>query len=188
MNFIVGLDLGQAADYTAIVIAEKLAEGYHIRHVKREPLGTSYPAVVEHVKTLLETEPLCWPGTYLVVDATGVGAAVVDMFRLAGLRPICVSITGGGKETQEGNTFHVPKRNLVGALQVLLQGGRLKIAEGIPEARDLIQELLAFRVKISDTAHDSYGNDWRENPHDDLVLAAAMAIWYGERGRGVLLR
>ncbi len=31
--------------------------------------------------------------------------------------------------------------------------------------------------------YDSYGNDagqWRENPHDDLVLAVALTAWYGE--------
>ena len=31
------------------------------------------------------------------------------------------------------------------------------------------------------TAHDSYGA-WREKEHDDLVLAVALACWYGERG------
>lgn len=33
--------------------------------------------------------------------------------------------------------------------------------------------------------HDSYGNDvgpWRENAHDDMVLAVALAAWYGEAG------
>jgi hypothetical protein len=28
-------------------------------------------------------------------------------------------------------------------------------------------------------AHDSYGA-WREGAHDDLVLAVAVAAWYGE--------
>ena len=30
------------------------------------------------------------------------------------------------------------------------------------------------------TAHDSYGA-WREGAHDELVLAVAVACWYGER-------
>jgi hypothetical protein len=45
----------------------------------------------------------------------------------------------------------------------------------------LVQELLAFRVKIDPlTAHDSYGT-WREGAHDDLVLATAVAAWWAER-------
>ena len=44
----------------------------------------------------------------------------------------------------------------------------------IPAIPTLVQELLAFRVKIDPlTAHDSYGA-WREGAHDDLVLAVAL--------------
>jgi hypothetical protein len=63
---------------------------------------------------------------------------------------------------------------------VLLQSGRLKIANAIPEARLLVQEMLAFRVKITANAYDAYGA-WREGAHDDLVLAVALACWYGEQ-------
>ncbi len=61
---------------------------------------------------------------------------------------------------------------------------RLRVAEGLPDAAVLVEELLNFRVKIDPlTAHDSYGG-WREKEHDDLVLAVALACWYGERGHG----
>jgi hypothetical protein len=68
----------------------------------------------------------------------------------------------------------------VGCLQVLLQTGRLKIASALPEAELLVKELLAFQVKITSHAHDSYGA-WREGTHDDLVLALAIATWYGSQ-------
>ena len=32
------------------------------------------------------------------------------------------------------------------------------------------------------TAHDSYGA-WREGAHDDMVLAVAIAVWWGLRWR-----
>jgi hypothetical protein len=41
--------------------------------------------------------------------------------------------------------------------------------------------MLAFKVEITKSGHDTYGNDWRENEHDDLVLAVALAAWAGER-------
>ena len=34
-------------------------------------------------------------------------------------------------------------------------------------------------------AHDIYGA-WREGQHDDLVLATALAVWFGERMGGGL--
>lgn len=181
---IMGIDLGQAQDYTALCIIEKLktAEGeneYHLRYLERLSLGTPYPAVVKRIAEMLLTEPLKTQGAYIVVDSTGVGRLVVDLMRQSGLYPVAVAITAGSDVTQDDDGYKVPKRDLVSTLQVLLQSGRLKIAEGLPEARTLIQELLNFRVKISMNAHDTYGA-WREGVHDDLVLAVALACWLGE--------
>jgi hypothetical protein len=39
---------------------------------------------------------------------------------------------------------------------------------------------LAFQVKVTASAHETFGS-WRENAHDDLVLAVALAAWLGER-------
>jgi hypothetical protein len=68
----------------------------------------------------------------------------------------------------------------LGCLQVLLQTGRLKIARALPEAGVLVKEWLACHVKITTTAHDTDGA-WRDGAHDDLVLAVALACWYGEQ-------
>ncbi len=59
----------------------------------------------------------------------------------------------------------------------------------LKEAQTLVSGLQAFKVSISLKGHDSYGNDvgqWRENPHDDLVLAVALAAWYGESYKPVV--
>ena len=116
----------------------------------------------------------------LVVDQTGVGAPVVDLFDQAGLNPIGVMIHGGDKATNDGDSWRVPKRDLAGVLQVLLQSGRLKIASKLQLGPVLSAEMLNFKVKIDlATAHDSY-SAWREQDHDDLVLSVALAAWYGE--------
>jgi len=180
--FIVGVDLGQARDYTAIAIIEKLKQeggaAYHVRRLERTR-GTPYPQIVVRVKEILGK----LESSYLVVDQTGVGAPVVDMFKQRALRPIGVLIHGGDRITREGNTWRVPKRNLVGIMQVLLQNERLKIAPG-PLSDTLAKEMLNFRVKIDPlTAHDSY-SAWREQEHDDLVLAVSLACWWGETLRG----
>ncbi|MQA88709.1 MAG: hypothetical protein GEU90_00540 [Gemmatimonas sp.] len=145
-------------------------------------MGTPYPVVVDHVQALRERGSLLEHP--LVVDATGVGRPVVDMLKKQGVRRLVdITITGGDSVTSSGASYRVPKRDLVGLLQVLLQSGRLRFAAGLPLVDTLVRELLAFRVKISaDTAHDSYGA-WREGSHDDLVLAVALAAWYAEKGQ-----
>ena len=181
MSFFIGLDLGQAQDYTATAVVERLpgadAPVLHVRHLERLPLGTPYPRVVTHVQTLLAQAPLAGQ-TQLVVDATGVGQAVVDMLQQAGLHPIAIALHGGATVTHEGMHYRVPKRDVVAALQVLLQTHRLRIAQALPLANVLVQELLNFRVTLDPrTAHDSYAA-WREGQHDDLVLAVALAAWW----------
>jgi hypothetical protein len=49
-------------------------------------------------------------------------------------------------------------------------------------AETLREELQNFKVTISAGGHDRYGAggdalSWREQPHDDLVLAVALAAW-----------
>ncbi len=191
-TFILGVDLAQAVDWTAITILErtekpvdgKLKMHYQAEYLERLAKGTPYPAQVARVKALsdaLYSETQRVPP--LVVDQTGVGRPVVDMLRAADLEPAAITITGGDAVSRDGRDYRVPKRDLVSVAGVLLQSDRLKIARALPEAATLEAELLAFKVSISLKGHDSYGNDvglWRENPHDDLVLAVALACWYGE--------
>jgi hypothetical protein len=184
-KFYVGLDLGQANDYTALSVLEQIhSEGvaetsYHVRHLERVR-NVPYPEIVSKVSSTLRSSALAG-NVSLVVDQTGVGAPVVDLFRQAGLNPIGVMIHGGDRATNEGDTWRVPKRDLVGTLQVLLQGGRFKVAAKLALGPVLSQEMLNFKVKIDPvTAHDSY-SAWREQDHDDLVLSVALAAWWAER-------
>jgi hypothetical protein len=115
-----------------------------------------------------------------LVDKTGVGAAVIDSFVHSGLSPMAITIHGGVEVSRDPQRagYRVPKRDLVSAVQVLLQNERLKIPRSLPLAQTLKKELLNFRQKIEpSTAHDSYSH-WREGEHDDLVLATAMSCWY----------
>lgn len=187
-RYTVGVDLGQANDYTAITVLEQdgsgEAAGYAVRHLERFPLGTAYPAQVERIKALLRALRGSSGGAAdLVVDQTGVGRPVIDILKAAALKPIAVTITGGDAVSRDRDEYRVPKRDLVSTVQVLLQGGRLKIAKALPHAQTLVDELLGFKVRVSVAGHDSYGNDvgaWREAQHDDLVLSVALAAWHAE--------
>jgi hypothetical protein len=216
---IVGVDLGQQRDPTAITVVERgyVPSGplynahyfyrgreihaarepasleYHVRHLERPPLGTSYVGVVERILELLKS--LGDEELVLAVDTTGVGRPVADMLKarlnewLDGdestqINAAWITITGGDSVTKVGEAgggLRVPKRDLASAPLVLMQNRQLKIAAEMPLAETLKRELLNFKVKINiTTGHDSY-EAWREGDHDDLVLAVAMACWCGER-------
>jgi hypothetical protein len=101
------------------------------------------------------------------------------------LKPIL--ITGGHAVVADGAGFHVPKPELVAVVQLLLQARRLEVPASILEQKTLEGELLAFRARITLSgaekfeAGSSAADDWRSRPHDDLVLALAIAGWLGER-------
>src|SRR5690349_16026251 len=116
-TFVAGLDLGQASDSTALTIVElvpsELVEQpldlLHVRHLERFPLGTSYTTIVKDVGERLQSLGAIgsW---FLVVDRTGVGRGVFDMFVEAGMEPIGITITSGSESTQDDAGWKVPKR------------------------------------------------------------------------------
>jgi hypothetical protein len=228
--YYLGLDLGQARDYSALAILEEqlyvgdawanevlhqqdydkgLSAGWvspaaitpyqaglalrlsgengrpaevplAVRHLERFELGTKYTTVVDSVAPRVRSEPLRRMPAVLLVDKTGVGAAVLDSFTHARIGAVAITLHGGSSVARDPQRagFRVPKRDLVTVTQVLLQNGRLRVAAELPEAETLKRELLNFRVKIDPkTAHDSYEH-WREAEHDDLVLAVSMAAWF----------
>jgi hypothetical protein len=154
-DYILGLDLGQTKDFTALAVLECQAPQtstekpeYALRHLHRFPLGTPYTEIVPAVATLVRSGPLA--ESPVVVDQTGVGRAVVDLMRQEIGWVVPVTITGGHAVTMgEDRSFHVPKKELVTCLQVLMQSRRLRIARQLHEAAVLVRELQQFQVKIT---------------------------------------
>jgi hypothetical protein len=145
-------------------------------------LGTPYPAIVKDVQALMERPPL--PGCRLVVDATGVGRAVVDLFRGAKLPALLVpvTITSGRAEVWQRDGYHVAKVHLVGVMQALLGQGRLKISP-LKDGPTLLKELRVFKVKVNVATGTETFEAWRERDHDDMVLSVALPCWLAERGK-----
>jgi len=93
-RWVIGVDLGQRRDYSAVAAVEVFdavydqrdpftadfirSRSYRVRGVERVRLGTPYPDVVRHLRDVAQRTPLAGNCT-LVVDATGVGAPVVDL-------------------------------------------------------------------------------------------------------------
>jgi len=202
-HFAVGCDLAQANDWTAVSVVEHKAgvldyntewerhcrlgvrpqvkaEYFDLRHLERVR-GLSYVDIVDRLKTMMATPPLCGdgrtPSGELVVDATGVGRGVTDLIADAGLPFIGVVITGGIETTHaQGNFWHVSKLDLVSRLDGKLHSGGLRIAPALKEAPNLAEELKNFRRAVSASGRATFGA--RATAHDDLVLSCALAIWW----------
>jgi hypothetical protein len=198
--YTVGLDLGQVSDFSACAVLEQewlpacSEDGrchHECRHLVRWPLGTDYPTVVQEVCGILarlREQPgpdEGGPCVVLVVDRTGVGRGVADLFARADLHRAgfsAVTITAGSELTEHPDGgLNVPKRELVAATQSALQTKRLKIAPRLREAAALVRELRTFTVKVNIATGAESFESWREKDKDDLVLSIALAVWQGER-------
>lgn len=193
--FYVGLDLGQAADYTALTITERVvvrtgvddngkaafAVQQHVRHIERYPLMTSYAEVVRSVYQYTRTPQLA-SNYKLVADATGVGMPVVESLRMNDIEVVPVVITGGNAETFDEMTaaWHIPKKVLISNLLLLFGNRSIKISDGLKDKKVIMDELANFKMKITAKGNDTY-EAWREGDHDDLVLSLALGCWYSER-------
>jgi hypothetical protein len=201
--FTVGLDLGSAADFSALVVVERvfvlpplvslnewhrqpnvfmadLVEERHVRLLRRWELGTPYPSLVGDVARTMRSDMLRRQAL-LYVDGTGVGRAVMDMFYethraepMGTWEPIGVTVTAG----HEANGWNVPKKDLFASIQAPLQLGTLKIAEGLPMGETLEKELTNFRLKIGPSGREAvdYSRSAGDG-HGDLVSALALALY-----------
>lgn len=188
-ELIIGLDLGQQRDYSAIVVLEfaEMATGARdpgtyeflcervitMRHAERVPIGTPYSGVVDRVAAIVHDPRL--RGCTLVADATGVGAPVVELIRSRKLpcRLIAAQITGGAEESSDGRYHRVPKRDLIVGLQVLVDQWNLKLPSDKPWSREIIRELHGMKAKRSGSGNFRY-----EGRPDDLAMALALAWWW----------
>jgi hypothetical protein len=193
--YYVGCDLGEAQDYSTLCILERnvridperrgpagheLQAWYGCRHLERFDLGTPYPVISERLRIMFENPEISLRGK-LLVDETGVGRAVVEFLRKAGLKPIGITITSGSDVTERPGGFNVPKKELVSALLLLFQCGSFKVAGSLPLADVFEAELQNFRVKTSARTGAETYEAWKENDKDDLVMCVAIAAWYASR-------
>lgn len=193
--YTIGLDLGQANDYSALAVVEHvrvMPPGFTVRRwlnypdradyrrpdaipnfnvvaLRRWELGTPYPHVVDDVAASLTRQPYHDEGQ-LYFDATGVGRAVTDLFwqkYQAGQmsRNIYVAVTITART----------KRNMADGLLVPMQQNRVKFARGLALGDVLEKELLSFRQKITAAGHTTYDTNIKDG-HGDLVSALQLAM------------
>jgi hypothetical protein len=138
-RFVMGVDLAQSVDFTAIAVVEhcraphdnfdvdfatnvlrqRADERFDLVYLERVKRGTPYPEIVQHVASLLARDPLRTNGCDLVIDATGVGRPVYEL--------ACRS--EADRDHHHRRRRIQPRRRLVARQQVAI-GGRCRCEAG----------------------------------------------------------
>jgi hypothetical protein len=192
-DFFGAVDLGFSLDYSAFCVLEKLKLTgltmdpvrraypqyweYRLRHMERLPLQTPYKEVVRYIADYMQNlkSGVGVKSTQLVVDASAMGLPVVEMFREADPRlPLVpVVITGGDFPSMSNGTHKVPKRDLMNRLHIALEEKTIRIPRMLPTLDSFREEFIGFQLSFTDKGNDVYEG----RPHDDMVVALALAAW-----------
>ena len=160
---------------------QNIEEHFDVVHAERVTLGTPYPDGVAHVRDVLSRPPLR-DRCHLIIDESGVGRAVGDMFTTAGLRPVRVAITAGVDAVKQDTLrWSVAKSLLISGVDARLHSGELRFAAELGEAHTLAEEMKDFRRHVGAAGRATY--QARTGRHDDLVLAVAIALWWATERR-----
>ncbi len=192
VTMIAGISLGLPQDFTALAVVQRSRApdpedpGHTVKHhalrmLERFPPATPYSDMCDALDYIFEQPSFAGGG--MAVDYTGVGTAVLGVFRRGtgcrNVRPILIT-AGQHVAANPRGGWCVPRCELAGTLQVLLQSRRLRIAQGLEQGPTLVRELANFQVREVAAADNTAVGLWRQGPQDDLVLAVAVACWLGE--------
>jgi len=181
INRVIGVALGGTSEMTALAIVERPSgddSPILVRHLERFAIGAAWSEVVDAVVALVKNNELSY--SPIIVDYSSVGQPLITLLR-AGVEHEVVPVTisaGLAINVAKGN-HHVPKKELITFLQILLQNRRLRVARELFEATALAEELQNYRLKVP--ANKDPLEDWRSGPQDDLVFATVLACWWAER-------
>ena len=189
-HHIVSLSLGTMAEPSALVVVEPVTKVWHpkdgqryrdsenhfnVTWLERFPAGRPIPAVVARVCEVVSDKRLAKKCTVLL-DITSTGIAPRRVFESRGLYPNPIDLISTGAEEYTKGTQRVPLRNVIGAAQVLLQTNRLHVASALELAETLVSDLQAFDPKPIERNPNLRGGQ-----NADLVLALAVALWWGDK-------
>jgi len=208
-RIVAGLTLGEAQRPTTIAVVAVSGDTYEptfeCASIHRFRPDTPIRTIAESVADRLSLEQLREGFRFfrssvfdnklpfLVIDATLIGERVFAEFerlkKSGTLRVqefVALQITGGDKLSkpeyrQEAEWFRIPKNDLASVMRVSFETKRFKVLGTV--SRDIRKrfqkEIRNFRGRTA--GNDAILTDSRERPDDDILLAAASAVWMGSR-------
>ena len=185
MTIIISLDPAQLRDWSAVCVVdmqyrpEEKRFGYDLIGMNRKQ-GLRYDLIVDWVVGVLrrpEFNPSGRPPEF-ILDATGVGVAVRDMFAAKGVRLKAVTITVGEAYSRTGSLISIGKPRLIGSFLGAFDAGKVRVNPNMPIWPALEREMLSFRAEMSAQGRAKF--EAEQGEHDDMIFSLALAVWYGE--------
>ncbi|MEW1679287.1 hypothetical protein AB0O47_39470 [Streptomyces noursei] len=147
---------------------------------EQAPTGTPYAAVSQHTRALAAAFAAEGAPVLVAVDATGVGAAVVEELRRdpGPAEVLGVTAHAGARVSGVWPDLGVPKGALVGEFNQAARGERFVVDPMLPAAGVLRVQLKAYVEKRAASGRVRF-EAARERDHDDMVSAAQLAVYAG---------
>jgi len=190
-SYLIGLSIGQGPQPTGMAILERTKaqrEGARARYVccylERIPPHTTYPVLVERLEKILARPPLS--RSPLLVEAGTSVHTVVRYLRQnrlnARIHPF--EVMASGKPSKFDGVQKVSKGDLIETARQVIQDGRLAFDKmsarsTTPRPHIILQALSSYSFNRTAAANEAFAS--RDGEYDDLVLAVALACWFGER-------
>ena len=178
-RFVIGLDLGQSVDPSALAVIDTADGMLDVRHLDRfKPKHPNLNDVIDVLMDLLEAKPVLLDSA-LAFDAAGIGRAFEPRLlssAVAGLVPIypLVACSGWRPAGQKKGVIFLPKSGLVDVFTKAMESGRLRVAD-LPLAAVLRHELSVYEERELPDGRRSWGA--KRGEHDDVLSACQLAVW-----------
>jgi hypothetical protein len=193
-DFLVGLSVGQGLQPSGITVLERLPASrpggrrtYACRYLRRwRPPATAYPTLVADLTAMLCGTALT--DCDLIVEAGPSVKVVVGYLRKhrlpARIRP--VEVRGSAEDGYSEGLWRVTKASIIETARQVLQEDRMIFDEGpapeaqatTPSAQTIYHALWAYPYNKPPAANDAFAA--RVGADDDLIVAVALACWFGE--------
>lgn len=167
-EYYAGCDLGKLQDYSVLAVVRREGEVRQLVFLKEFPLGTPYPSVVGAIVRATERFRL----RRVLVDESGVGEAVLDEVREAG-----VGCAEGASFTGER------KAEYLAYLRLKMEKGGF----GMPYCRRLCEQMNEQQYEYTKSGRLRFWHPPRS--HDDQLWGVTLAVYATKKdSRGVVLR
>lgn len=206
VTYVVAQDIAKSIDYTTTVVHQVKPEALVTSglqesriftfedEVFRDKVQLKYTELPQYTKELMSSLDLS-DRSALLIDMTGVGAAIYDMYDSFGLDPLGIVFSSGnasnihsGRKSKSifGTVTHisVPKPDLIASLKLSVEQGRLRMAKGLRYAEEAENQFRHFVGKFNETTKKVKMENDSPEVHDDFVVTEAMCAWYIHHMKG----
>lgn len=182
----VAADLGQANDYSAVVVikdqALPIVDNNLVIVGPRERTvvyadrfrGVSYVDVVDHLIRLRNVSPFGGKSE-LAIDGTSIGRVVSDMLWDQGIDHKAVQMTGGQDWSKKSARYvNAGKTFMIENLAVLFASGDLKFAPDLPLRDEIAADLASFATTTTAAGNQIITQSRNAGGHGDLGIALIL--------------